>query len=127
MFFKQTGNKTRYSFIDARCIGRSCWAPGHFQHRSPMSGGGSRNTGSPDSPTCLNRAYRGCPEGPEGAYAEKCPEHTQPGDLPPVINFENGSVQCSLCAGTGQIFHVGLPIYQIELAKERKVRGWKKC
>lgn len=117
MFFKQTGDKTHYSFVDAKCIGCICWAPGHFQHRSPMSGGGSRNTGSQDSPTCLNRAYRGCPEGPEGEYMEKCnyPDH------------EGLGIDCPWCRGKGELKHVGLPIYQIELAKERKEKGWKKC
>ena len=61
MNFKRKGDKNRYSFLDRFCIGRVCWSPGMYQHRSPLSGGGSRNTGSPDSPCCLNRAYRGCP------------------------------------------------------------------
>jgi hypothetical protein len=61
--FKQKGDKRRYSFRDAKCIGLTCWGPGLYQHRSPLSCGGSRNTGSPDSPCCMNRAYHGCPGG----------------------------------------------------------------
>lgn len=101
--FRRKGDKNRYSFSDARCIGRFCWAAGMFQHRSPLSGGGSRNTGSPDSPCCLNRAYRGCPEGPEGARDE----------------FDaNLNQQVHIC---------GLPVFQPELAKQRKAEGWKKA
>ena len=59
--FRRKGDKHKYSFRDKECIGLSCWAAGMYQHRSPMACGGSRNTGSPDSPCCLNRAYRGCP------------------------------------------------------------------
>lgn len=117
MYFKQTGYKTRYYFIDARCIGRPCFAPGMFQHRSPMSGGGSRNTGSPDSPTCLNRAYRGCPDGPEGEHMELC-DHGG--------GFDADGI-CKWCRGKGELKHVGLPVYQIELANDRKKEGWKKC
>jgi hypothetical protein len=64
MDFKRKGDKARYSFKDARCIGRSCWAPGMYQHRGAILSG-SRNTGSPDSPCCMTRAYHGCPDGPE--------------------------------------------------------------
>lgn len=61
--FARKGEKPRrlYTFSDAQCIEAKCWAPGMYQHRSPNAGGGSRNTGSPDDPTCLNRAYHGCP------------------------------------------------------------------
>lgn len=59
--FKRKGEKTAYDFRAPECIGLKCWAPGMFQHRSPMSCGGSRNTGSPDTACCMNRAYRGCP------------------------------------------------------------------
>jgi hypothetical protein len=117
MYFKQIGDKTKYSFIDARCIGRACFAPGMFQHRSPLAGGGSMNTSSPDSPTCMTRAYRGCPHGPIG-------ERTVPCDY---INHDAVPLTCPTCAGTGQIHLVGLPIYSEELAKERKARGWKKA
>jgi len=61
MVFRRKGDKAHYNFLDKTCLGRSCWAAGMYQHRSPMSCGGSRNTGSPDSPCCLSRAYRGCP------------------------------------------------------------------
>lgn len=59
---RRKGERIRYSFLDRDCLGRRCFAPGMYQHRSPLSCGGSRNTGSPDSPCCLNRAYRGCPQ-----------------------------------------------------------------
>jgi hypothetical protein len=61
MFFRKVKDKRLYDFRDAQCIGLSCWAAGMYQHRSPLSGGGSRNTGSPDTACCLNRAYHGCP------------------------------------------------------------------
>jgi hypothetical protein len=54
-------DKRLYWVLDSRCIGRECLALGFYQHRSPMAGGGSRNTGSPDTPCCLTNAYRGCP------------------------------------------------------------------
>jgi hypothetical protein len=63
MDFRKVRDKRRYDFVDAACIGRACWAPGLYQHRSALAGGGSRNTGSPDTPCCLNRAYHGCPIG----------------------------------------------------------------
>ncbi len=98
MIFRQRGDKTQYSFIDGRCIGRRCWAPGAFQHRAPLAGGGSMNTSSPPTMTCMNRAYHGCPEGPEGRRENE---------------------DCSIT--------VGVPIYQIELAKERRSQGWRKA
>jgi|HubBroStandDraft_6_1064221.scaffolds.fasta_scaffold00134_9 hypothetical protein len=58
--FKRKGDKHRYSFRDAKCIGLTCWGPGLYQHRGATLSG-SRNTGSPDSPCCMNRAYHGCP------------------------------------------------------------------
>lgn len=61
MDFKRKGEKRRYNFRSKECIGLKCWAAGMYQHRSPLSYGGSRNTGSPDTPCCLNRAYHGCP------------------------------------------------------------------
>lgn len=105
MFFKRKGDKTKYSFIDWKCIGRRCWAPGMYQHRSPLSCGGSRNTGSSDTATCMNRAYRGCPEGPDGEYTES------------ILDAETGEETV--------IHHLGVPLYQIDLAEERKLTGWK--
>lgn len=102
MEFKRKGNKARYQFLDDRCIGRHCWAPGMYQHRAPMSGGGSRNTGSPDSPCCLNRAYHGCPEGPDGERKEHDEEF-------------------------GDVTAVGVPVFQPELAAKRKAEGWRKA
>jgi hypothetical protein len=73
MKYRRIREKTLYDFLDAQCIGRPCWAAGMYQHRSPLSCGGSRNTGSPDSPCCLNRAYRGCPM-PDGKLPDFVPE-----------------------------------------------------
>lgn len=98
--FKRKGEKTRYSFLNERCIGRVCWAPGMFQHRSPLSCGGSRNTGSPDSPCCMTRAYRGCPAGPDGEYEA-------PDEVYGIVKIQ------------------GTPEHQPDLAKKRKSEGWK--
>ena len=98
--FKQKGDKQKYSFSDSLCIGRKCWAPGMYQHRSPLSCGGSRNTGSPDTTCCLNRAYHGCPEGPIG--------------------------ECMSIDDNGQPYKkIGLPDWDVALVKERKADGWK--
>ncbi len=104
MLFRRKGEKVKYAFVDADCIGRECWAAGMYQHRSPMSGGGSRNTGSPDSPCCLNRAYHGCPDGPVGQQELPCE-----------------------CEGTPHKSHtlVGLPIFDPDLARKRKAEGWR--
>ena len=99
--FKRKGEKVIFSFSDTDCIGRKCWAPGMFQHRSPLSCGGSRNTGSPDSPCCLNRAYRGCPRGPVGEKQE------YDADLKAMVTI------------------TGLPEVDKELVKQRKAEGWK--
>lgn len=60
--FRKKGDKTRrrYSFSSGECIGAECWAPAMYQHRGATMSG-SRNTGSPDTPCCINRAYHGCP------------------------------------------------------------------
>lgn len=60
--FRRKGEKPRrlYDFSSVECIGAQCWAPGMYQHRGATMSG-SRNTGSPDTPCCLNRAYHGCP------------------------------------------------------------------
>ena len=99
MKFKRKGEATRYNFLDDRCIGRRCWAPGAFQHRAPLAGGGSMNTSSSATPCCMNRAYRGCPEGPDGER----------------FQAEDGQ----------QIHYVGVPEYQQDLADKRKAEGWK--
>jgi len=98
MDFIHTKDKRRYSFVDENCLGRECWNPGMYQHRSPLSCGGSRNTGSPDSPCCLNRAYRGCPSGPVGRKEN-----------------EDGSITD------------GLPVYIATLAGKRRNEGWRKA
>ena len=54
-------NRVKYWVADRSCLYCSCLVLGMYQHRSPLSGGGSRNTGSSDTPTCLTNAYRGCP------------------------------------------------------------------
>src|SRR5271166_3795424 len=103
MSIVRKGSKVRYSFADSECLGRECFAAGMFQHRSPLSCGGSRNTGSPDTPCCLNRAYRGCPDGPVGAQTIHCD-----------------------CEGSPHESHqvVGLPTSSKELAASRKKEGW---
>jgi len=50
-FFRKSGEKTKFYFVDERCIGRECWAPGLYQHRGATLAG-SRNTGN-DSPMCF--------------------------------------------------------------------------
>ena len=114
MLIRKTGDITRYSFSDRECLGRQCFAPGMFQHRSPMACGGSRNTGSPDSPCCLTRAYRGCPSGPVGERVEDCFQCRGEGDAP-----------CSVCRGAKQITISGLPLVDATLTRQRKAEGWK--
>ena len=101
---RKVGENMKYSFSDAGCLGRECFAPGMYQHRSPMSGGGSRNTGSPDTPCCLNRAYRGCPSGPVGRQVIACD-----------------------CEGQPHKEHIvrGLPVVDSRLKSVRKREGWK--
>ncbi len=119
MKFHRIGDKPKvaYRFVDKDCIGRACWAPGMFQHRSPMSGGGSRNTGSPDTPCCMNNAYRGCPVGPVGERREICDKCAGTG--------ENGLAKCHNCAGYGSWVQVGLPEADPELKKKRIEEGWR--
>ena len=59
MIFQQDGDKRRYAFLDADCIGRPCFSPGEYQHRGATMSG-SRNTGA-YSACCMRRAYHGCP------------------------------------------------------------------
>lgn len=117
MTFRQKGDKAHYLFIDKRCIGRTCWAPGMFQHRSPLAGGGSMNTSSPDSACCMNRAYRGCPQGPEGEHQCRCPTCER------AVGSTRGD--CLDCGGSGLYTVTGLPIMQPELARQRKAEGWR--
>ena len=49
-----------YECLDEKCPKRWCWSPGEYQHRGATSGG-SRNTGG-YTKTCMERAYRGCPQ-----------------------------------------------------------------
>lgn len=60
MNFRKTHERGRYDFRDVQCIAADCWAPGAYQHRGAALSG-SRNTGSPDTLCCMNRAYHGCP------------------------------------------------------------------
>lgn len=92
--FRIKGQKGSYSFVNERCIGRECWQPGSYQSRGSTSSG-SRSTGNL-SLTCMQRAYRGCPDGPEGASVD-----------------DEGHRSC------------GLPLYSEELAKKRKAEGWR--
>jgi hypothetical protein len=64
--FVQKGDKAVYSFVDQVCLGRACWAPGHFQHRGATMSG-SRSTGA-SSATCMRRAYHGCPNDDDRPY-----------------------------------------------------------
>lgn len=112
MTYRRTGDKARYNFLDRQCIGRTCWAPGMYQHRSTLAGGGSMNTSSPDTPCCLTRAYRGCPDGPYGERTEDC------GSMHEAEN-------CPYCGGTNQVHIVGVPEPDKALAKERKKQGWR--
>ena len=59
MIYRKKGDKCRYSFLDADCIGRECFSPGTYQHRGATMSG-SRNTGD-YSACCMHRAYHGCP------------------------------------------------------------------
>jgi len=125
-YFKRKGEKAKYGFADRHCIGRECWSPGMYQHRSMMAGGGSRNTGSPDTPCCMNRAYRGCPAGPVGETKEKCYECKGEGVIP-NLEFQGEGPQfipCPVCIGYKEITIQGLPLVSIELSKERKSQGW---
>jgi hypothetical protein len=101
MTLRRKGDKNKYSFVDLGCLGRGCFAPGMYQHRSPLSCGGSRNTGSPDSPCCLNRAYHGCPSGPVGETIEKEPSGRE-------------------------ITRAGLPVIDEQLMRTRKKDGWRR-
>jgi hypothetical protein len=111
--FKRKGEKTKYSFVDSRCIGRYCWAPGMYRHMSIQSMG-LRNTGSPDSPCCMNRAYHGCPEGPEGATETNCDHRGY-----------DGADNCLICRGKSRIAVCGLPTYNQNMAQQRKTQGWR--
>lgn len=131
MDIRRKGEKTRYSFVDSGCLGRTCFAPGHFQHRSPLSCGGSRNTGSPDSPCCMNRAYRGCPSGPVGERVEDCfhcggsgVEMVKPagaGHADDLAEYE----PCVYCGKAGKVTIQGLPEVSKDLVKARKAEGWR--
>lgn len=99
MAIKRVREKALYSFLDRRCLGRQCFAPGFFQHRAPLPGGGSMNTSSPSTPCCMNRAYHGCPAGPEGQKQEMREGH--------LVTIQ------------------GAPEYKTELAKDRQIAGWK--
>lgn len=99
MSIRRVREKVRYSFLDARCLGRRCFSPGFFQHRAPLAGGGSMNTSSPPTPCCMNRAYHGCPAGPDGEKHE-----------------ERDGVMVTI-----QV----TPEFNPEVAKERKAQGWR--
>ena len=58
--FKKKGDKNGYSFRDPQCIGRDCFNPGIFQHYNSSISGQRSVTNT--SPTCMRRAYHGCPD-----------------------------------------------------------------
>lgn len=95
--FKLKGQKGDYSFLDKKCIGRDCWSPGNFQSRGATLSG-SRNTGNVHL-CCMRRAYHGCPDVPLGG-TEKLPDGHE-------------------------VVRLGLPLYDVELAKKRKQEGWR--
>ena len=49
-----------YECLDKQCPKRWCWSPGEYQHRGATSSG-SQSTGA-KTKTCMERAYRGCPQ-----------------------------------------------------------------
>lgn len=120
IFLRKRGEKTKFSVIDAGCLGRECLVAGMYQHRGATMSG-SRNTGSPDSPCCLTRAYRGCPDGPIGMRSEDCDRCKGTGKM-------EGD-PCCVCGGHGHITIVGLPDPEVDkaLAQERKREGWRAC
>lgn len=97
-YLQKKGDKKKFSVTDRQCIGRDCFQPGMYQHRGATLAG-SRNTGSPDSPCCMRRAYHGCPPGPVGEEKR-------------VVNGRTETV-------------AGLPEINPELEKQRKAEGWK--
>ena len=100
---RRKGDKAKYSFADAGCLGRECFQPGMLQHRGAVLSG-SRNTGSPDSACCMRRAYHGCPDGPVGERIEECD-----------------------CDGKPHEHHLvaGLPLIDVGLVAQRKKEGWR--
>lgn len=89
------------------------------------------NTSSPDSPTCMNRAYRGCPEGPVGRSVQPCHHCNGTGALETTPAGQGHSDDlaefepCYICGGTRQVTVVGLPEVKPELIKIRKTEGWR--
>lgn len=124
--FRKVGEPTKYHFVNERCIGRRCWAPGRYQHRSPMAIGGSRNTGSPDTPCCLNNAYHGCQPGPDGQINEPCTVCGGTGDFMTEAGFIDPKADCEACRGYGYVIRQGLPEFDKDKAAERKADGWRK-
>lgn len=54
------GKRRECECRDHDCPKRGCFAPGYFQHRGCMSGGGSKSSGYNEYLSCLNRDYHGC-------------------------------------------------------------------
>jgi len=72
----------------------------------------------------LNRAYRGCPDGPVGERTEVCDTCKGEGVLPTKLGeFE----PCYACGGYKQVKVVGLPLVDPALTKERKAQGWREA
>jgi len=63
MNFRRKGEKGAYAFLDSKCIGAVCWAPGEHQTRGATPSG-SRATGEATK-CCMRRAYHGCPDAAE--------------------------------------------------------------
>ena len=99
---RRKGDKNKYDFANAGCLGRECFQPGLFQVRGATLSG-SRNTGAKRA-CCMRRAYHGCPDGPVGQEIVECD-----------------------CEGKTHENHVkvGLPLIDLELVKKRKAEGWK--
>lgn len=89
------------------------------------------NTSSPPTPCCMNRAYHGCPVGPDGQTKTECTECHGSGTemtAPPGHQHEDDLAEyapCSFCGGNREITVQGTLEFQPELAKERKARGWR--
>ena len=61
MILRCKGDKRKFEFLSRECLGRTCFAPGTYQHRGASGmGQGSHATGQ-YSDCCMNRAYHGCP------------------------------------------------------------------
>lgn len=109
--FRKVGEPTKYHFVNERCIGRRCWAPGLYR-------------GLAAAPCCLNNAEHGCPAGPDGQINEPCTVCEGTGDQPGAA--APGGKDCEACSGYGYVIRQGLPEFDKDKAAERKADGWRK-